>query len=325
LNETSRYYDDWAWCRAIAAGGECNEAGGRDKGLVAVKRIVPVPTIIVEERPLLREGVTALLQNTTYNVLASVASISEIPDLKCPSGPPLLAILGLQDELDATLQSVRRLREIVLQGKIVAIGERHGCLDVDEILNAGVDGIIFNVVSGDALVKAFDLTLLGQQVVILDPTARHKYVREEATLLVPADRVASTAIRSATDTGSGSTNNNETSALGLTTHLSDREQQVLICVARGESNKTIARACSISEATVKAHIKAILRKIAVRNRTQAALWAIENGLSSGPHFVRNLAEHAAANLPPRIDHLSGHAKLAVRPVSAGYQTSLNGR
>jgi two-component system nitrate/nitrite response regulator NarL len=61
--------------------------------------------------------------------------------------------------------------------------------------------------------------------------------------------------------------------------LSHRERQVLICLSRGGSNKVIARLCHISEATVKVHLKAILRKTNARNRTQAAVWAIEHGVA----------------------------------------------
>jgi two-component system nitrate/nitrite response regulator NarL len=56
-------------------------------------------------------------------------------------------------------------------------------------------------------------------------------------------------------------------------NLSHREMGILRCLMQGEPNKTIARRFDITEATVKAHIKAILRKICVRNRTQAAVWA----------------------------------------------------
>jgi hypothetical protein len=55
---------------------------------------------------------------------------------------------------------------------------------------------------------------------------------------------------------------------------SDKKQ----CLARGETNKQIARLCHISAATVKVHLKAILRKTNAKNRTQAAIWAIERGL-----------------------------------------------
>jgi two-component system nitrate/nitrite response regulator NarL len=55
--------------------------------------------------------------------------------------------------------------------------------------------------------------------------------------------------------------------------FSSREVEILDCLTRGDANKLIARKFDIAEATVKVHIKAILRKIRVGNRTQAAIWA----------------------------------------------------
>ena len=60
-------------------------------------------------------------------------------------------------------------------------------------------------------------------------------------------------------------------------YLSARQQSILDCLIQGDSNKTIARKIAIAEATVKVHVKAILRKIRVKNRTQAAIWAIHQG------------------------------------------------
>jgi two-component system, NarL family, nitrate/nitrite response regulator NarL len=62
--------------------------------------------------------------------------------------------------------------------------------------------------------------------------------------------------------------------------LSEREKQVIDGVLKGQSNKTIARACGISEATVKVHMKAILRKVSASNRTQLAVWALEHAAAS---------------------------------------------
>ena len=59
--------------------------------------------------------------------------------------------------------------------------------------------------------------------------------------------------------------------------LSPREKIILRCLIEGNSNKCIARKIEIAEATVKVHVKAILRKIRVQNRTQAAIWAMNNG------------------------------------------------
>lgn len=77
--------------------------------------------------------------------------------------------------------------------------------------------------------------------------------------------------------------------------LSAREMQILKCLIQGDSNKVIARRLQIGEATVKVHIKAILRKIRVQNRTQAAIWAVNhlepvpapelNGLAHGDAII----------------------------------------
>jgi two-component system nitrate/nitrite response regulator NarL len=62
--------------------------------------------------------------------------------------------------------------------------------------------------------------------------------------------------------------------------LSERETQILDGLVKGHANKVIARTYDITEATVKVHMKSILRKIQVANRTQAAIWALEHGYST---------------------------------------------
>jgi len=58
--------------------------------------------------------------------------------------------------------------------------------------------------------------------------------------------------------------------------LSARQTSILCCLIEGDSNKAIARKMKIADATVKVHVKAILRKIRVDNRTQAAIWAMRH-------------------------------------------------
>lgn len=62
--------------------------------------------------------------------------------------------------------------------------------------------------------------------------------------------------------------------------LSERETNVLKCLSSGKSNKLIARELDLSEATVKVHVKAILRKTGTANRTQAAAWALRHAIAS---------------------------------------------
>jgi two-component system nitrate/nitrite response regulator NarL len=82
--------------------------------------------------------------------------------------------------------------------------------------------------------------------------------------------------------------------------LSEREIQILDGLVKGYANKVIARRCDISEATVKVHMKSILRKIRVGNRTQAAIWALEHGHCSEDLKIDGLkangnAEHNGTN------------------------------
>ena len=63
--------------------------------------------------------------------------------------------------------------------------------------------------------------------------------------------------------------------------MTDREREVLAQIAAGRSNREIARALVLSEKTVKAHVSAVLAKLGVADRTQAALFAVRHGLA-GP-------------------------------------------
>ena len=71
---------------------------------------------------------------------------------------------------------------------------------------------------------------------------------------------------------------------------------------KGHANKVIARTCDITEATVKVHMKSILRKIRVDNRTQAAIWAMENGYAAAfegrPLIPLSLAPARAGAVEP---------------------------
>jgi DNA-binding CsgD family transcriptional regulator len=97
--------------------------------------------------------------------------------------------------------------------------------------------------------------------------------------------------------------------------LSDRETGILRCLMEGESNKIIARRFNITEATVKAHIKAILRKICVRNRTQAAVWA-HNHLLALTNTVHSPVTNGNGPTHPRVDAPDSLASLD-GPVTSG--------
>jgi two-component system nitrate/nitrite response regulator NarL len=115
----------------------------------------------------------------------------------------------------------------------------------------------------DAFIKALELVMLGETIL---PPELLSYVRDTQEEAPPkpqqhAARIAA-EVPQVTE--------------GDWPQLSFRESCILRCIVEGASNKVIARQIDIAEATVKVHVKAILRKVRVRNRTQAAIWAMSH-------------------------------------------------
>ena len=71
--------------------------------------------------------------------------------------------------------------------------------------------------------------------------------------------------------------------------LTPREKLILRCLVEGDSNKSIAKKIDSTDTTVKAHVKAILHKIRVQNRTQAAIWGMKNAWHSRTSDGRQLS------------------------------------
>jgi two-component system, NarL family, nitrate/nitrite response regulator NarL len=64
--------------------------------------------------------------------------------------------------------------------------------------------------------------------------------------------------------------------------LTPREKEILVCLARGESNKSIARTLCVAESTVKIHVQNVLKKLNLSSRVQAAVFAVEHGMVGSP-------------------------------------------
>jgi two-component system nitrate/nitrite response regulator NarL len=242
-----------------------------------------VPTIILERRTLVREGIASLLSATSYKVIGSFASVSEMADMALPAKRAALIIMGIAEGVEDTVRTTQTIRRVIQDCKLVVVAEGTGNPDIEMLLNSEVDGVVCNVSSRAVLLKALELIFLEQRLIIVShPVALNRLNPESVPPLASNDDPAGpeTKLETETDVKVEAEPNgaNGGSLQYFQAGLSYRERQVLLCVARGVPNKIIARECAIAEATVKVHIKAILRKIAVQNRTQAALWAVEHGL-----------------------------------------------
>lgn len=219
--------------------------------------------IIVSPKVVLREGIVSLLQDSRYKVVGCAAGPAELPPTCCPKGQQALAIVGVDrqnGDLDDAAESIRLLRTLMPDGKVVLVVETNGPIDLQRELALSPDACIFNLGSRDTLIKVLELAFTDQRVFVFGKsiTTTAKSDDEFTDNSLPLDSFR----------------------LGISAQvtLSSRERDVLFYLARGKSNKVIARLCNITEATVKVHLKAILRKTKTQNRTQAAIWAIETGL-----------------------------------------------
>jgi two-component system, NarL family, nitrate/nitrite response regulator NarL len=234
------------------------------------------PTIVVAAEALLREGIAALLQNTPYKVVAAAAGPEELTHIRLSESGAILAIVGTNlqhGKLDEADESVRLLRSLLPHGgKVVLIVETDPTINVPRLLTLSSDGCIVNLGSRDSLLKTLELVFMDEQIFAIPKS------------------IATTA------TETTSNNNGPTNILHEpnSNGLSPRERQILNTLAEGKSNKVIARQYGLSEATVKVHLKAILRKTKVHNRTQAAIWAIEHGFCEPVSEERRIIVSEAA-------------------------------
>lgn len=229
-------------------------------------------TVIVARRALLREGVAGLLRHTPYKIIATAQCPSELKDLPhSTSGSRMLIILGVDDsnsDASELTENVKSLRSLFTGSTIVVIAESHSLASVQQIVMAGPNGYVANLSSRDVLLKLLEVALLDQQVIVLSPPTTSRISAEGNE----SPKRSNSAIESSDMQCPAARK-----VPGRDPQLSQRERQILAWLAEGNSNKQIARLCNITESTVKVHLKAILRKITVHNRTQAAIWAIAKG------------------------------------------------
>ena len=162
-----------------------------------------------------------------------------------------------------TACEVRRFKECYPNARVVVLSDHCDFDGVLSILEAGANGYILKQIDHDTLIKSLDLVMLGETV--LSSSVIDLFTRQsnsggggQRLLTGPAKKSQEPEVQT------------------TLRKFSNREAEVLECLTRGEANKLIARKFDITEATVKVHIKAILRKIQVKNRTQAAVWAHAN-------------------------------------------------
>lgn len=216
-----------------------------------------VPTYIVEKNKLFREGIKSFLSGSGFSIIKEYDKIDEVSEdssLACPK----LILMGIEYSKTAN-ESVAHIKSLFPDAyTLILISYEHENSDyARNILSLNADGYILKNVSPNALVSYINLALMGEKILPVQ------------------------LINMLTNTH----DDNSTSEY----NLSDKEESIIRYLTLGYSNKLIAQQLFITEATVKVHLKTIQRKLNMHNRTQIALWAVNNG------FNNNVAEKNTPN------------------------------
>jgi len=236
----------------------------------------PIRLFVVDDHNLFRRGLIALLsQDPRFEVVGEAgdasAALVAVGRLK-----PDLILLDNHLPGVSGVQAIASLKELLPQARVLMLTVSENEDDLSAGLRAGADGYLLKTIDtadladsiqrvweGDSVVSP---EMLGKLVGLLRRSAPPAEPAEAAeTAPAPLPGVAQNAVALAPDDR-------------LHT-LSPREREILRLIARGHSNKLIARELDIAETTVKIHVQHILRKLDKSTRVHAAVYATERGLT----------------------------------------------
>ncbi|HEV8167098.1 MAG TPA: response regulator transcription factor [Actinomycetota bacterium] len=216
----------------------------------------PVKVFVVDDHTVVRRGLRAYLESVDgMEVVGEAAdgqqALEQIAALVAAGRPPDVALMDLlmpgMDGVSATVAITQRHPDV----KVVAMTSFTQADLVHGALEAGAAGYLLKDAEADEVAAAIRAACRGE--VHLDPAVARQLTR---SLVTPGPRAVAT--------------------------LTEREREVLVLVAKGLSNQEIADALVISERTARTHVSNILGKLGVVSRTQAALWAIREGIAPTP-------------------------------------------
>lgn len=220
--------------------------------------MTPIRLLVVDDHSLFRRGLTALLSQEP-----GIAVVGEAAD----GGEALRRAEGLQPDvilLDNHMPGVRGvdllpgLFDVAPQARVLMLTVSEDEEDLAAALRGGAMGYLLKTMDGRDLADALQRVMHGESVVSPELTSK----------LVNAFKLSASA----------ATAGPASPTLDAEAGLSPREHDILKEIARGASNKEIARTLGIAETTVKIHVQHILRKLNLSSRVQVAVWASERGL-----------------------------------------------
>lgn len=206
-----------------------------------------IPVAVLHAKRLSCEGIAHLLRTAGFTVFAADTGLDDLLQRRTEAGKPSVIIVWLAEYADAIAGTLAAIKTAFPQADVILLADQFiNSMDIGEAHAAGASGFLTTDASSAVLVEYIRLVALGIDA----------FPAPLPSIATEPPEPEKSAYKN-----------------GTYSRLSEREEDILQCVAGGLSNKAIARRLLITESTVKAHVRSILRKMGASNRTQAAVWA----------------------------------------------------
>ena len=215
--------------------------------------LLQVPTVLMCSSPLTRIGLSHILAGTGFAILEGDSSKILQSSIHLEEVALILIHLSSRE----ALEFIRPLKTANPEAKVAVLADQIDFDDIVSAFSAGVDGVVLSTSDRQILIRCLELIMLGERI-FPSELILSKYTENSAHAEDPQDIESESATPELP------------SQIGK---LSDRELEILSWLKEGAQNKVIARNLAVTEGTIKVHVKAILKKLGAKNRTQAAMMA----------------------------------------------------
>jgi len=214
--------------------------------------------LLVDDHSLFRSGIKSLLESQDGFEVVGEASDGLEGVKRAKQLKPDLVLLDLHMPGTSGLEALQMLTEDVPETEVLMLTVSEDAQDLMQALRSGARGYLLKNIEIEFLVNSIRQAVKGESVMSPQMSAALvDAVREPVIEKQPEKK-------------------------GI--HLTPRESEIIIMLAQGESNKSIARTLDLAESTVKIHVQGILRKLNIKSRVQAAVYAVEHGLMPNSDF-----------------------------------------
>ena len=202
---------------------------------------------VVDDHSLFRDGVISLLEAGGHTVVGQagdgLSAVESIPGLK-----PDLVIMDIKMPVMDGLEALRQIKSASPDVKVIMLTVSEDEANLVDAIRIGADGYLLKHLNAKDFLEMVNGLERGEAALTRSLTTR--LLKHMSTPEPESERSL----------------------------LSERELEILKLVSAGKSNRAIAEQLSISENTVKYHLKNILHKLGVSNRTEAVMWAMQRGM-----------------------------------------------